>query len=230
MPLDPNAFDALRKSLYNLGFLASALFAGRFVYQWYKSEKAQKSMVDSAFWRLSILGNIIMACHYFIQVNFGLCLVQSLNGVFAWRNLQVMASRPALSYKKRALLVLLVCSLCTLLFLLQSWLLIGEIDWVRSPHSKYPAKILSIYWHSLGMLGACTFSLRFWIQWWRAEDRAIVDLEVWFWILSLIGAAILALYSAVLHDPVTFYASVAPAIGYIRNLMLVKRRLKEKGV
>jgi lipid-A-disaccharide synthase-like uncharacterized protein len=227
MPLSNNSVDALRQSLYNLGFLASALFATRFAYQWYTSEKAKKSLVDRTFWKVSILGNLIMACHYLIQVNFGLCLVQTLNGVFAWRNLQLMNSHKALCYRSRAALVLTICALCTGLFLLQSWLFIGELDWVRSPHSSRQAEPLSLYWHLLGMLGACTFSLRFWIQWWRAENRAIVELEVWFWILSLVGAGFLTVYSAILHDPVTFYASAAPSIGYIRNLMLVKRRLKE---
>jgi lipid-A-disaccharide synthase len=220
--------DSIRQLLYPLGYLASILFSLRFTYQWYKSEKAQKSLVDDTFWQISIIGNLLMATHYLIQVNFSLCLVQLLNGLCAKRNLSILEKKTSWSIKQRLKSITLVSLFCTLLFLLQSWLFIGEIDWVRSPYSPHPAQTLSLFWHLLGALGACTFSMRFWLQWWQAENQAKAELKIWFWVLSLLGAFILTIYSLKLHDPVTFFASALPSIGYIRNLVLVKRQLKEK--
>lgn len=224
----PLSNDSIRHVLYPLGYAASILFSIRFIYQWYKSEKAKKSHVDDNFWKISIIGNALMAMHYLIQVNFSLCLVQCLNGLFAWRNLCIIKKSPSWSLPQRILAISLTLFICTTLFLLQSWLFIGVIDWVRSPYSSHPAKALPLFWHLLGALGACTFSMRFWIQWWRCENRAKAELEAWFWILSLVGAFILTIYSAKLHDPVTFYASLVPSVGYIRNLILVKQRSRDR--
>lgn len=220
--------DSIRTLLYPLGFGASGLFCLRFMYQWYRSEKAKNSYVDSNFWKISIVGNFIMATHYFIQVNFGLCLVQMLSALFAWRNLQIMKGEAAWKPSKRLISIAFISALCTALFLLQSLFLIHELDWVRSPHSFKQAAPVSIYWHSFGMMGACIFSTRFWIQWWNAENSAKVELGTWFWVLSLVGGFILTAYSSILSDPVTLYASLVPLVGYVRNLILVKRRMKQR--
>lgn len=43
-----------------LGFLGQALFFGRFILQWYASEKAKKSVIPKAFWYLSLAGSMIL--------------------------------------------------------------------------------------------------------------------------------------------------------------------------
>lgn len=42
----------------SIGFLAQALFSGRFIVQWIASEKAGRSVIPLSFWILSLLGGI----------------------------------------------------------------------------------------------------------------------------------------------------------------------------
>jgi lipid-A-disaccharide synthase-like uncharacterized protein len=43
-----------------LGFVGQALFAGRFLVQWWKSERVGKSVVPLSFWLLSVAGGVLM--------------------------------------------------------------------------------------------------------------------------------------------------------------------------
>lgn len=43
-----------------LGFVGQALFAGRFLVQWWKSERMGKSIVPLSFWLLSVAGGVLM--------------------------------------------------------------------------------------------------------------------------------------------------------------------------
>jgi lipid-A-disaccharide synthase-like uncharacterized protein len=43
-----------------LGFVGQTLFAGRFLVQWWKSERVGKSVVPLSFWLLSVGGGVLM--------------------------------------------------------------------------------------------------------------------------------------------------------------------------
>ena len=43
-----------------VGFLGQAMFSGRFIVQWFASEKAKESIVPIAFWYFSILGGVTL--------------------------------------------------------------------------------------------------------------------------------------------------------------------------
>jgi lipid-A-disaccharide synthase-like uncharacterized protein len=43
-----------------LGFVGQTLFAGRFLVQWWKSERVGKSVVPLSFWLLSVAGGVLM--------------------------------------------------------------------------------------------------------------------------------------------------------------------------
>jgi lipid-A-disaccharide synthase-like uncharacterized protein len=49
-----------------LGFLGSALFASRFWYQWWNAEKNRASQLDKVFWKLSLLGNLVVLVYFFV--------------------------------------------------------------------------------------------------------------------------------------------------------------------
>ena len=75
--------DQWREFLYLLGFLSSAAFGLRMAVQWLHSEYLGKSVVTPIFWRLSLCGNILLALHAFIQLQFHVFLIQSGQ----WRHL-----------------------------------------------------------------------------------------------------------------------------------------------
>ena len=46
-----------------VGFLGQALFTGRFVVQWFKSEIVGKSVIPLAFWYFSVGGGVILLAY-----------------------------------------------------------------------------------------------------------------------------------------------------------------------
>jgi len=60
-------FDNLRENLQGgitfwtvIGLLGTVTFGGRFVLQWYVSEKLGRSVIPVQFWYLSIIGSLLM--------------------------------------------------------------------------------------------------------------------------------------------------------------------------
>ena len=58
--------------------------------QWFQSERQKKSFVTPLFWQLSLIGNLLLYCHYVIQVQVQFALLQSVNALIAWRNLDFL--------------------------------------------------------------------------------------------------------------------------------------------
>lgn len=213
-----------REFLYPLGFLAGLAFGGRFILQWLKSEIRKKSIVTPTFWKLSLLGNSLLFVHSFIQMQFHVCVIQVINGVISWRNLNLMEPN-AKHLKTRSVILLLMLLLATtiLAFVCQGFYSNNEDTWFRIPRHSWnlqPSPIGTI-WHFLGILGLVLFNSRFWVQWWHAEKTKASSLGYSFWWISLAGAFCSILYFIRIQDMVNL---IGPAIGiipYIRNLMLL---------
>ena len=222
--------DEWRTFLYPLGFLASLAFGARFIVQWLQSEKAQKSLVPPIFWQLSLLGNLLLTIHSFIQVQYHICLVQGCNAVISWRNLNLMQARKApTSFKRMLTLLIGIALLISALFACQDWLLSGEGDWFRIPKAPWQTPSTfstSLFWHILGTLGYLLFSSRFWLQWWIAEKAHESQLPVSFWWLSLIGALVSITYFMHIGDIVNLLGPLFGVIPYVRNLMLIQKNIK----
>jgi lipid-A-disaccharide synthase-like uncharacterized protein len=216
-----------RELLYPLGFLAQIVFGWRFLQQWLNSELHQKSLVTVNFWRFSLVGNILLLIHSYLQLQFHVCIIQGCNAVISWRNLNLMEQKTKQVRTRTVILILLGLSLCsTLLFLLQGYLFEENFDWLRVPAWGSDVKPAPLFWHVIGIVGLVLFSSRFWIQWWCAEKQARSYLGLPFWWLSFIGAFLSVLYFGYLGDPVN---ALGPAIGlipYLRNLMLLSKQVQ----
>ncbi len=71
----------------SIGFIGQALFSGRFILQWLKSEREKKSVFPIAFWYFSIAGGIILAA-YAIYRKDPVFIVGQLTGLLIYfRNL-----------------------------------------------------------------------------------------------------------------------------------------------
>jgi lipid-A-disaccharide synthase-like uncharacterized protein len=71
----------------SIGFIGQALFSGRFIVQWLKSEREKKSVFPIAFWYFSIAGGIILAA-YAIYRKDPVFIVGQLTGLLIYfRNL-----------------------------------------------------------------------------------------------------------------------------------------------
>lgn len=215
-----------RNILYPMGFLANILFAVRFAYQWFNSELKQKSVVDSGFWTISLMGNIIMVCHTMAQLQFGVCVIQGWNGIISWRNLNLRKGSSKQARLSTVILLFLFVSVVIISgFLIQSWIFYdGTFVWARAPtffHDE--GRDLPLYWHLIGILGVILFACRFWVQWWRSERHQKSHVGRTFWWISLIGGALSTLYFVNMFDPVNYIGPGLGLIPYARNLMLINK-------
>lgn len=221
--------ESWREFLYPLGYLSAIAFGGRFLLQWALSEIHRESIVTRSFWRLSLVGNILLLVHSFLQVQFHVSLIQACNAVVSWRNLNLMEES-----SKRAefatVIKLLVAALGTVTigFFLQGYLQ-GSYIFFRLPHTEFSEEGVSFLWHLLGFLGLALFSCRFWIQWWYAERDAKSYLSPTFWWLSLVGGLLSLIYFIYIDDTVNIIGPAFGLIPYIRNLMLIQNAKNRVG-
>ena len=83
-------------------------------------------------------------------------------------------------------------------------------------------------WKVIGYVGNLTFFSRFMIQWIASERAGKSIIPVQFWILSIIGSLILAVYAFHTGDLVVIFAFAPNSVVYIRNLMLLHKEKKAK--
>lgn len=218
--------DQWREWLYPLGFLSAIAFSSRMLIQWITSEVKGRSVVMPIFWKLSLCGNILLAIHSLIQVQFHVCLIQTCNAVISWRNLNLMKPYDQQLPLKNVLSILVLAVTTTLsLFLLNGYFLLDNQEvWFRVPSTPWQDNgnlQISFVWHLIGFLGLTLFGSRFWFQWWSIEKEKTSYLSSSFWWISLIGECLCLTYFLKIHDPVN---SIGPAFGlipYVRNLMLI---------
>jgi lipid-A-disaccharide synthase len=207
--------EQLRLLLFPLGFLASFLFGLRSIVQWVQSERRKESIVSTNFWILSLSGNLILALHAMIQLQFPVLFLQSLAAFIALRNLDLM-NKKYFSAKQTLCIITATLSLITLFFFWQT------TTWMRAPVKE--SEPLSLFLHLIGLLGMVLFASRFWIQWWQAERECKSCLHPSFWWISLVGGALSLFYFFQLKDAVNTLSYGLGMLPHIRNLMLIKRR------
>lgn len=81
-----------------LGFLAQAMFTGRFMIQWIASERARKSVVPVAFWTFSLLGGSLLLVYALHRKDPVFIIGQAAGLLIYTRNLMLISGE-----KKRAL-------------------------------------------------------------------------------------------------------------------------------
>lgn len=220
--------EELRPFLYPLGFVATVFFGARFLLQWVQSEMKGESCGSALFWRLSLAGNCLLAIHCFIQIQYPICCVQVANGWIAWRNMQLLQRQPVPSPFLRKIAGLgAVLFLVTLLFCIQGLFSPHESTWLRIPQTPWQQTAVSSVgwgWHLFGIFGYFLFSLRFWVQWWRAEREAKSTLSLDFWWCSLVGALLSCIYFWKMDDSVNLIGPLVGLPAYIRNIQLLKKR------
>jgi lipid-A-disaccharide synthase-like uncharacterized protein len=78
-------------------------------------------------------------------------------------------------------------------------------------------------WIGIGLLGQAAFSGRFLVQWIASERAGRSVVPVHFWILSLVGGALLLAYALYRRDPVFILGQGANLFIYLRNLHLIRK-------
>lgn len=62
------------------GLFGQTLFGSRFIYQWFMSERAKKSIMPVGFWYLSITGSVITMIYAYHKASFAF-MIPTLTGL-----------------------------------------------------------------------------------------------------------------------------------------------------
>ena len=87
-----------------------------------------------------------------------------------------------------------------------------------------------LIWLAIGLAGQCLFMARFIVQWIHSEKHGQSLIPVSFWYLSLFGGLIVLAYGVHKLDPVIILGQLPGAVVYTRNLMLIKRNVRQTKV
>ena len=201
--------------IYSIGFAAQFLYFGRAIIQWLLSEKNKKVETPSIFWKLSLMGSILMFIYGYFREDFTIMLGQSLTYFIYIRNLHFQQE-----WKKLPILIRLLL-LAFPLFVVIFYYNNNKIDVYRLFHSDNIATWLLIW----GSVAQIIFTMRFVYQWLLTEKYKISSLPNGFWILSLVGSLMILFYAILRKDPVLFLGTIFSVFLYIRNLIILKNQI-----
>lgn len=187
------------------GWVGNACFFSRFFVQWYKSERAGKSVAPPIFWWLSLVGTVLLGAYSYSRESYVLVLGYVINGLIYTRNLKL--HRPGAAAPRAAWLALFA--------LLAFGLLVGAA--VYEVQRRAEAELA---WVAVALVGQSLWSSRFVVQWWASERASESHFPRLFWWLSLLGNLLLLAYTVHLGDAVLAWGYVPGPLVQIRNLML----------
>ncbi len=97
------------------------------------------------------------------------------------------------------------------------------IGWLKSLVSPEIATPTEIAWEIVGLVGHFFFFSRFVVQWIASERQKRTVVPEAFWYLSLVGTAIVLVYSLHVGRPVFMLAYSLNIVFYVRNLIIHRR-------
>ena len=80
----------------------------------------------------------------------------------------------------------------------------------------------------IGFVGQALFASRFIVQWIYSERLGVSSIPIIFWYLSIFGGLLLLSYAISRMDPVIITGQMFGLLIYIRNLVLIYKKKKEK--
>ena len=199
--------------VFGIGFLAQALFSARLVIQWLLSEKARKVVSPTSYWQISILASYLLFVYGWLRDDFAIILGQYISYyIYIW-NLNTKNHWKELPAFIR--LVLLLTPVLVIIYLLLTW----DINGPRLfRNANIPLGLLIF-----GSMGQIIFTFRFIYQWFYSRHKGESVFPVTFWVLSLLGSAIIVSYGIYRSDTVLILGQSAGFIAYIRNLFILRK-------
>jgi lipid-A-disaccharide synthase-like uncharacterized protein len=87
--LSDNSNDSSSPSLMVMGLLGQLLMSLRFVYQWYYSERMNRSVFPKVFWILSVAGSLLIVGYASVKMDPVLLVAHSLGFIIYMRNIML---------------------------------------------------------------------------------------------------------------------------------------------
>ena len=202
--------------IYTLGILAQGLFSARMIVQWIISEKAGRATSPTIYWMMSLIASTLFFIYGWLRQDFAIMLGQvisyyiyiwNLHAKGVWDSLNKTLRSPLLT----VLSVLPIAGICFMVFKE------GAVD--RLLHNEGIPAWLIVF----GSAGQIIFTFRFIYQYFYSRKRGESLLPAGFWIISLVGSAIIITYGIIRLDPVIILGQACGFISYTRNLMIWKK-------
>lgn len=193
-----------------IGFIAQSLFFSRFAIQLFVSEKAKASLSPAIFWQLSMLACYLMMTYGFLRSDFSIIEGQFVAYFIYIRNLQLKKVWKQIPPFLRLLLILTP--------IIAIGYGIAHYEEILKPLFHNPSIPLS--WLLLGTIGQTIFASRFIYQWVYSEYKKESIFPLGFWIISIIGSAIIIIYAIFAKDLVLLIGQSFGLFVYSRNFYL----------
>ncbi|WP_078063126.1 lipid-A-disaccharide synthase N-terminal domain-containing protein [Solirubrum puertoriconensis] len=200
-----------------IGLASQLLFSSRIVVQWVQSERAKRVLVPSVFWQISLVSSFLMIIYGMLRHDPIILGAQIISYAIYIRNLQLLGEwvklHPVFRFASYAF------PLASL-----GWFVAG------APHFSLQAMLASRIpggWLLLGAVGQTVFLLRFVYQWLYSERKGESVLPLGFWLVSFVGSVMILIYAALRHDAVLILGNVFGTVVYARNIVLLRRELRQ---
>jgi len=204
--------------IYVLGFISQVLFFMRTLIQWVLSERAKKVLSPTIYWVLSIVASYLFVIYGWFRNDFAILLGQLISYyIYIW-NLDETGVWKRINRFLRSILV--VTPIIAIVFVIQNGHYFIENFFTNE---KIPVWLIIF-----GTLGQILFSLRFVYQWIYSMSKNESILPIGFWLISLIGSGIIAIYGILRVDPILILGQSVGFIAYTRNIIIYKKELTKR--
>lgn len=199
--------------IYSIGFIAQILFSSRLILQWLLSEKQQRVITPSIFWKLSLVASFLLFIYGYLRDDFSIMLGQALTYFIYIRNLQIQGEWKKLPKVIQWFLYLFPLMVVVFYYNNNTY----DINNLLR-NSDIPTWL--IVWGSAAQV---IFTFRFIYQWIYSEKAKESVLPVGFWVLSFIGSSMILFYAILRLDPVLFVGHIFGLVIYGRNIILSRK-------
>ena len=204
--------------IYVLGFISQVLFFTRTLIQWVLSERARKVLSPTIYWVLSIVASYLFVIYGWFRNDFAILLGQLISYyIYIW-NLNETGVWKRINRFLQSILV--ITPIVAIVFVLQNGHYFIENFFTNE---KIPVWLIIF-----GTLGQILFSLRFVYQWIYSMSKNESLLPIGFWLISLIGSGIIAIYGILRVDPILILGQSVGFIAYTRNIVIYKKELTKR--
>lgn len=201
-------------AIYAVGFIAQGFFSARILLQWILSERAHRVLSPNIFWVFSLVGSILLFCYGWLRNDFAIILGQLISYyIYIW-NLNIKGIWPRIPLVARGLILAL--PIVAILMMLND----AAIFIDKFLHNREVPLPLLLF----GSAGQVIFALRFVYQWYYSYRKQESVLPCGFWVISLIGSAVIVSYAIFRLDPVLIIGQSFGLVAYIRNIILSKNK------
>jgi len=195
-----------------IGYLAQGLFSTRFIVQWLASERARAVMAPTVFWKISLLASLFLVIYSVLVLDITLLVGQFIGYYIYIRNLMLKKSWAKWTLAVRSIIIILPVLSVVFIFIKAGF------EW-----NDFSSRHENLVYFTWGFIGQFIFSSRFVFQWYRSEKEKESHLPLGFWIISIVGSAIIGSYALTFGYYPILLGHIIGLIMYSRNIMIHKK-------